>query len=97
LAAAAAEVSGALVAQVPAQPLGPVPLVAQAPAPLPQEEELPALAPPVLVRLLVRLPALEYLQLVAVVLVRRVVEPAVPAELLLSRRWFSAAMEGSTP
>ena len=77
--------SAALVAQVLVDRVVPAqPLV---PAPLSQEAELPALVPQVLVGL-AQLP----------VLVHRVVEAAVPRDLLsrLSRQSFSAAMARTT-
>jgi hypothetical protein len=88
---AAAEVSAAVVVQLRAE--------AQllVPAPLPQDQELPALAPPVLPRVPVRarwqvVVGLARLPVVA----HRVVEAAVPVQLL-SRQSCSAAMAGSTP
>ena len=100
--AAAAAVS-ALVAVAPRELVVPVPAQRLDPAPLPQEPELPALAPPVLglmpvpaqlrvVAGLARLPVL-----VPLVLAHLVVEPAVAVEPLLSLQSFSAAMAGSSP
>jgi hypothetical protein len=90
--------AAAVVVQVVPEARLPVPAEALVPARLPaQEQELPALAPPVLPQVrapaqrqvvgrLVRLPVLEHRAVEAAVLLRP-----------LSLRWFSAAMAGSTP
>ena len=57
------------------------------PAPLPQQPELPALAPPVLAHLVVE----------AAASVEEGLVDAVPEEFLLSRQSFSAAMARSSP
>ena len=88
----------ALVAVAPRELALPVPAQRPDPAPLPQEPELPALAPPALD--LVPVPA--QVRVVAglarrAVLVHLVVEPAVPVEPLLSLQSFSAAMARISP
>ena len=93
--AAAAEVSAALVVQLLAEAELPVPAEPLVRAPLPEEPELPALAPPVQVPVLAQWQVVVRLARLPV-LAHLVVEAAVPVHPL-SLRSFSAAMAGSTP
>ena len=97
--AAAAEVSAAVVVQLLPEAQLPVPAEPLVAAPLPDEPELPALAPPVLAQV----PVLAQWQVVVglaqlpvVVVAHLVVEPEVLVELR-SRQSFSAAMAKSSP
>jgi hypothetical protein len=93
----------ALVAVAPRELVLPDPAQRPDPAPLHQEPELPALAPPALglvpvlaqLRVVVGLARLPVL--VPLVLAHLVVEPAVQVEPLLSLQSFSAAMARSSP